>query len=98
GIMIAFINHCSAQNAANGAIIQYHSFSGQLDAKSDTAHKKSYYKDELNLQKGEMILVKYSSAEYAVALFVRSMKGDTLGSVEIPKYYSTTGSHLAYLF
>jgi hypothetical protein len=26
------------------------------------------------------------------------VKGDTLGSVEIPKYYSTTGSYLAYLF
>lgn len=96
--MIALINHCCAQNAANGAIIQFHSFNGQLDAKSDTARKKFYYKDELNLQKGEMVLVKYSSAEYAVALFVRNMKGDTLGSVDIPKYYSTTGSHLAYLF
>ena len=82
----------------SSANIQYHSFSSQLDAKSDTAHRKSFYKSEVDLKVGEMILVKYSSKEYAVALFVKSMKGDTVGSVEIPKYYSTSGSHLEYLF
>jgi hypothetical protein len=84
------------QNATG--IIQYRSFNGRLDAKSDTAHHKFFFKDEMNLKQGEMILVKYSSPEYAVAIYVRSIKGDTLGSVEIPKYYSTTGSYLAYLF
>jgi hypothetical protein len=87
-----------AQNPGNENIIQYRSFSSQLDAKSDTAHRKSFYKDELDLKQGEKLFVKYSSPEYAVALFIRNMKGDTLGGVDIPKYFSTTGSHLAFLF
>ncbi len=95
-LSIFFIDNSSAQNST--AIIQYHSFSSQLDAKSDTAHKRSYYKAELDLKKGEMVLVKYSSPEYAVALFVKSMKGDTLGRVDIPKYNNANGSYLAYLF
>ncbi len=88
----------STNASANDAIIQYHSFSGELNEKSDTLHRKFFYKHTIDLQKGEMVLVKCSSRDYAVSLCVRSSSGDTLGGVEIPKYYNDKGSYLSYLF
>jgi hypothetical protein len=85
-------------DSGNPALIQYHSFSSQLDSKSDTLRRKYFQIHEMNLQPDEMVLIKYISFNFAVSLYVRSASGDTVGSVEIPKYYSDKGSHLAYLF
>lgn len=82
----------------NKPIIQYHSFSGELNEKTDTLHRKYIYKFNLDVQKGEMVLVKSSSLDFAVSLCVRNSAGDTLGGVEIPKYYHEKGSYLSYLF
>jgi hypothetical protein len=92
------LNVFASGGSGNPPLVQYHSFSGQLDSKSDTLRRKYFHIEELNLQADEMMLVKYSSLDYAVSLYVRGSSGDTLGSVDIPKYYSDKGSHLTYLF
>ncbi|MCX6292028.1 MAG: hypothetical protein NT126_09730 [Bacteroidetes bacterium] len=88
----------TARCSENSALIQYHSFSAALNEKSDTLRRKYFYKYDLELKKDEVALIKYASLEYAVSIYARSTSGDTLGSIEIPKYYSDKGSHLAFLF
>jgi hypothetical protein len=87
-----------AQSSGNAAIVRYYSFNSQLNEQSDTLKRKFIYKYELELQKDEKVLVKYVSPDYAVSLYVRSKTGDTLGSIDIPKYFTDKGSHLTYLF
>ena len=95
---ILFWTVCHAQSSGNGPIVKYKSFNSQLNEKSDTLKRKYYFKYDIDIQKDERILIKYISPDFAVSVYVRNMKGDTLGSVEIPKYFTDKGSHLAYLF
>ncbi len=94
-----FTGNGFSQNAAgNENLVKYRSFNSQLDAKSDTLHRRFFQKETIELEPNEMALIKYTSPEFAVSLFVRNSKGDTLGSVEIPRYFSSSGSFLTYLF
>lgn len=95
-LLNSMVAACYSQNGK--AIVSYRSFNSQLNDKSDTLHRKYFYKVDQQLKKDEMALVKYSSPDYAVSVYVRSSSGDTLGKVEIPKYYHEKGSYLTYLF
>ena len=101
-LFIAFIillfSNGFAQGSGNGALVRYKSFNSQLTEKSDTLHRKYFYKYDIDILKDEQVLIKYVSPEYAVALVVRTEKGDTIGGVDIPKYFTEKGSHLTYLF
>ncbi len=95
---ILLFSNSFAQSSGNGALVQYKSFNSQLNEKSDTLHRKYFYTYDIEIQKDEQVLIKYVSPEYAVALFVRNAKRDTVGEVAIPKYFTDKGSHLTYLF
>ena len=89
----------TAYHAATAdSIIKFHSFQGELNDRSDTLHRKYVYSYMLEVANGEMVYIKCSSRDYAVSLCVRTQKGDTLGGIEVPKYYNDKGSYLAYLF
>jgi len=88
----------SQSTPGSEGLIHYHTLTSQLTSKSDTLKRKYLQKYEMDLEKGDMLLVKYSSPEYAVSVYMRNSKGDTLGSVPIPRYYNDKGSYLTYLF
>jgi len=97
-LITGFCFSAHSQSAGNDALIRYKSVNSQLNEKSDTLRRKYYYKYEFDLQKDEIALVKYSSPDYAVSLYIRSSSGDTLNSVLIPKYFGDKASRIAHVF